>query len=374
MSSSAFVTGSAACRPRFTIGIYPAVSLHEARKATGRVREQVRNGIDPQAERRASRAAPGGNDLGELADVYLEKYAKRAKSSWRNDEGLLRHARAVWAERPAASIVRQDVARLLLSVADRAPVSANRLRSVLAKLFSWATDNALLSESPVIGTKKPAKESRGKTRTLSDAEIKLLWPAFDRVRASPGTAAAFRIMLLLGQRPGETAGMATDELHDLDNPRAALWSIPAHRMKGRRAHLVPLPLFACSIIRAELAQRPGAEFVFASRFLDRVRLARHTGPIAARLKADKPTPHDLRRTTISGLSKLGISREDRMAVVAHAYSDTHSVYDQHDRLREKRRALEIWEQHVRMVITGEPAGRAEAEVVTLPSRLRGHGS
>ena len=33
-------------RRRFTIGIYPAVSLHEARKAAGRVREQVRNGVD----------------------------------------------------------------------------------------------------------------------------------------------------------------------------------------------------------------------------------------------------------------------------------------------------------------------------------------
>ena len=42
----------------------------------------------------------------------------------------------------------------------------------------------------------------------SDDEIKLLWPAFDRVGASPGTAAAFRVLLLSGQRPGEVAGMA----------------------------------------------------------------------------------------------------------------------------------------------------------------------
>ena len=117
-------------RPRFTIGLYPVVSLHEGRKVTGRVREQVRNGIDPQAERRASRAAPAGMTFGELANTYLEKYAKRSKSSWRNDENLLRDAHAVWGKRLAASIVRQDVARLLLSVADRAPVTANRLRSV----------------------------------------------------------------------------------------------------------------------------------------------------------------------------------------------------------------------------------------------------
>ena len=171
-----------------------------------------------------------------------------------------------WGKRLAASIVRQDVARLLLSVADRAPVTANRLRSVLVKLFNWAVDNALLDNSPATGTRKPTKESRGKTRTLSDAEIKLLWPAFDRVRAHAWNAAAFRILLLSGKRPGEVVGMAADELHDLDDPRAALWSIPAWRMKGRRPHLVPLPPLACSIIRGELARRENPEFVFASRY------------------------------------------------------------------------------------------------------------
>ena len=91
-----------------------------------------------------------------------------------------------------------------------------------------------------------------------------------------GPQLRFGVLLLLGQRPGEVAGMAIDELHDLDDPSAALWSIPAHRMKGRRPHLVPLPPLACSIIRGELARREDAEFVFASRFLDRDRLARHT--------------------------------------------------------------------------------------------------
>ena len=54
-------------------------------------------------------------------------------------------------------------------------MTANRLRSVLVKMFGWAVDNALLDNNPVLGTKKPTKESRGKTRTLNDAETRLLW-------------------------------------------------------------------------------------------------------------------------------------------------------------------------------------------------------
>ena len=60
-----------------------------------------------------------------------------------NDEGL-RHARRVWGRREAASITRQDVARLLFDVVTRGPVLANRLRSVLLKMYSWASDAALL--------------------------------------------------------------------------------------------------------------------------------------------------------------------------------------------------------------------------------------
>ena len=85
--------------------------------------------MTPKPNAAHSASAPAGMSFNELVDTYLAKYAKRSKSSWKNDEGLLRKAREVWGKLPAASITRQDVAKLLLDVADRAPVSANRLRS-----------------------------------------------------------------------------------------------------------------------------------------------------------------------------------------------------------------------------------------------------
>ena len=154
-------------------------------------------------------------------------------------------------------------------------------------------------------------------------------------------------------------------------------------MKSRKPHIVPLSAFAVSILQAEMARQRDAEgaepeFVFASRAAHRTQLARHSlsqamrrvitglvadGPdrdVIARLKSDPPTPHDLRRTCATGLSKLKIPREDRLAVLAHSYDDVHGVhYDQHDRLDEKRAALGAWERHLRKVIAGEPDGGAE---------------
>ena len=83
----------------------------------------------------------------------------------------------------------------------------------------------------------------------------------------------------------------------------------------------------------------------------------------ARLKADPPTPHDLRRTVGTGLSRLGIPREDRQAVLAHTFSDIHGTYDRYDRLREKRVALEAWERHVLDVLGDER--RPDAKIVPL---------
>jgi integrase len=84
----------------------------------------------------------------------------------------------------------------------------------------------------------------------------------------------------------------------------------------------------------------------------------------ANLKADRPTPHDLRRTLATGLARLGIPRDDRLAVLAHSYGDVHEVYDQFERLPQKRAALEAWERHVRKVTADQPVDD-EGEVLPL---------
>jgi integrase len=131
-------------------------------------------------------------------------------------------------------------------------------------------------------------------------------------------------------------------------------------------------------VAAEVARQRDAnpeskpEFVFASKFAERARLARHSlsqalgriiedldengddADTVAKLKADRPTPHDLRRTLATGMARLGIPRDDRLAVLAHSYGDVHEIYDQYERLPQKRTALEMWERHLRKVIAGQP--------------------
>jgi integrase len=360
-------------RPRIFLGTYPLMGLVAGRDAANRVQEQVRSGLDPQAERHAKRAA-SQLSFDELVALYLTRYAMKTKASWRLDQRhLTRDVSPHWAKRPAASILRPDINKLLFGLAERAPIGANRTKAILSKLFSWSVDNGLLDNNPMLGVKNPTREGRGKTRVLSDQEIRLLWSAVDTAEALPGIATALRLILVLGQRPGEVAGMAVDELHDLDDVGRALWSIPAFRMKARKGHLVPLPSLARELILTELARPRRSMFVFEGRFARQ--MARNSLSVALRqiidglddkegasLKAIRPTPHDLRRSAISGMSRIGVPRDDRMAVAAHSHGDVHEIYDRHDRLDEKRLALQRWQNYLRKVIAGEPGG---AEIVPL---------
>lgn len=361
---------------RLKLGRYPETGLSKARSLAESHRVGVAAGSDPQGERRQKRQAERhAFTFGDLADEYINRYAKPNKTSWQNDQLYLRaHVLPKWKALKAAKITRADVAALLDSIASTAPTSANRTQSILSKLFNWAVESALVPANPVAGMKKRAKE-RAKERTLSPDEIRLLWPAFDSGKVTGDMAAALRFLLLTGQRPGEVAGLRIEEVIEEATGAGPRAEIPASRMKGGKPHVLPLAPMALDLVGLQLKQKTKTqEHVFPSKFTDRGPIARHSlsqglkriidaltsandceATTIARLRGDPPTPHDFRRTLATGLGALGVSYEDRRAVTAHVAGDVHGVhYDKYDRLAEKRRALEAWESYVAALINATP--------------------
>ena len=358
---------------RITLGKLADLPLSEARERATRYRVQVSDGEDPQKTRVQKRELSRNVlTFDRLADRYLDEYAKPNKASWKNDEIYLKRPRAKWVNKPVSEIRRRDVIDLLDEIKASAPVSANRTQSILSGMFNWAVDGELLPANPAAGLKKRAKETP-KDRVLSDAEVRVLWTALKAPNeVSQDVADALRLLLLTGQRPGEIAGMVQPELVSFDIADAARWEIPASRMKARRSHIVPLAPMARGLLETVLRRREAdgdGESVFASKFASRTTLARHslsqglarliaaldiTGPEAGAIKSLKehpPTPHDFRRTVGTGLAALGVLREDRRAVLAHVEGDVHGVhYDKYERIKEKRAALEAWENHVAALI------------------------
>ena len=235
---------------RLGLGRYPEVGLALARARGEEKRVEVAGGADPQGERKATREVERrALTFNALADAFLEPYACVHKASWRNDELYLKvHVRPVWGEKKAKTIGRADAAALLDAIARTAPTSANRVQSVLSKLFNWSIGSAFWKSIPVAQMRKRAKEVP-KDRTLSSDEICVLWRAIEEGPISESVADALKMVLLTGLRPGEIAGTALAELVDIEIDGHARLEISAARMKSRRPHITPLAPLALSIVR-----------------------------------------------------------------------------------------------------------------------------
>ena len=178
------------------------------------------------------------------------------------------------------------------------------------------------------------------------------------------------MLLLTGQRRGEVAGMRWDEL-DLEK---ALWSLPASRTKNRKTHEVPLSDAAVAVIR-EMPRR--GPYIFTMSGVRPVgNYGRGKAAIDQAFDQDLPrwTFHDLRRTAVSGMARLGIPLAVIEKVVNHtsgSFAGIVGVYQRHSFADEKRKGaggvVEV--RAVATAASGE-RGAAAGSAVTQDDRTK----
>ncbi len=362
-------TGRTAPFRRYTIGAVGKIAPDAARTQAKALLGSVANGADPAADKRARRPKTDQINFDTLAQRYLDEYAKPNKSSWKNDEGYLKRARAEWRTHPATEITDDDVAELLDEIAETAPVSANRTQSVLHKMFSWAKQpgRKLVNQNPVADLERRGGKEYSRTRVLTDSEIKTLWWGLEHpnLPAEPGTALALKLVLTSMVRPYQAAGARVNELSDLDG--LAAYNMPPNRVKKRREVIVPLSELAVEVIDAAISFE-GQEVVFPSKFGDGgVSIARASLSQALNgkkkekrvgirefLGMDHFTTHDLRRTAATIARRGGAPRPDVKALLDHVNGDVTEVYDKYDMLAEKRAVADILASELRKIVGTKP--------------------
>jgi integrase len=337
---------------RVTLGTLENLDAAAARQRAKNVLSRVHLGGDPQVEKTEKRAE-AAETLGSVVDSYLKRHAaKRLKAGTFTD--VERYLRRHWGpllETPARKITRASVASRLADIAEESGgYAANRARAALNALYSWAIAEGLTDVNPVVGTRKPVDEV-ARDRVLTDAELVVVWN-----EAGDGDFGAIvRLLILTGQRREEVAAMTWDEV-GLD---AATWRIAGDRTKNARAHEVPLSSLALEILR--MRERSGRALIFGSR----------EGPFSgwskAKLSLDSrvsdllgraPAPwrlHDIRRTVATGMADLGVQPHVIEAVLNHISghkAGVAGVYNRASYANEKRRALDLWAEHVASLADG----------------------
>jgi integrase len=295
---------------------------------------EVIRGKDVAAKKRAGRQSA---TFGALAERYLEEHAKRKNKSWREPDKLVRrYLLPAWDGLSAASITRSDVRALVGKI--NAPVQANQVLAAASAIFTWTVRQEIVPFNPCRGVERNATTSRD--RVLSDSELPLFWRAFNEA-GMPGVA--LKVLLLTGQRPGEVARMRHEHI------TAGWWTLPGapdaatgwRGTKNAQSHRVWLPTMVRDIL-ADLGNADDSGFVFGKvpRLTDAMRA------ICARLGVPRATPHDLRRTHGSTVTRLGFGREAMNRVQNHKEGGVTDVYDRHSYSDENMRVMEAVAAHL----------------------------
>jgi len=242
---------------KLSIGEYgraPAgVPLEAARKCRDEAAGLLRQGIDPAMRKRQKKAAQAeslANTFGGLADELLARKKREgvAAVTASKVEWLLGIAKASLGSLPIDSITAGEVLRVLQPLeAEGKLETARRLRSVIGAVFRLAVVTARAPNDPTQALKGAIVAPKVKSRAAITDPVAFgtLLRAIDGFKGQPTTKASLQLLAMLACRPGELRYATWAEL-DLDS---AVWSIPAERMKMRRAHRIPIPAQAVAILK-----------------------------------------------------------------------------------------------------------------------------
>jgi integrase len=335
---------------KHTLGSYPALSLKDARELGSKALRAVAEGRDPGREKIEARSAHI-DSVDSVVAEFLERHVRRSnrpRTAKETERLLRRHVLPRWHGRLIRDITRRDIIDVLDRVVDGgAPVVANRVLAATRKMFNWALARDILSVSPCAGVKPPTEE-QARDRVLDDSELALVWQAADKVGYPFGPMV--QLLALTGQRRDEVAKMRWAEV----DYEKRLWTLPRERVKTNRPHEIPLSNAATSILKA-VPRLVGSSFVFTT---NGVAPSSNYAQNKKKLDALVPTElrhwtlHDLRRSTASGMAKLGVNLPVIEKVLNHvsgSFAGIVAVYQRHDFADEKRKALELWGRHIQQL-------------------------
>jgi integrase len=347
---------------------YPWLKLADARKLGGEVLSDIAAGIHPKqrarqvaeqkaAAERAERAREA-NSFASVAEQFIERHVSRKKTARAIEQLVRRELIARWERRPIAEIGRRDVIYMLEEIAAASPSAARQAWIYTQRLFRWALnrDAYELMASPCdrVSITDLIGSPKARERVLDPSELQAIWQVTE---AGEYPFDPFvRLLIVLGCRRGELAGMRHDEV-DLVG---GVWHLPGDRTKNERPRTVPLPEQAVAILNSlptfsgpyvfttTSGNRPISGFTKLKERLDR-RLAEKSPPGIIPW-----TLHDIRRTMRTHLSALPISGTVAELMIGHKQRGIRAVYDRYQYLEEQRAGFELWAARLRDIVEPVP--------------------
>lgn len=251
-----------------SIGVYPDVSLAQARKAKEQARAMVAESIDPseakQEEKRLRREAKG-HTFEKVGTDFLNKQRKEGKSAatLSKTEYHLKLANRDFGRKPVTEITAPMILKTLRKVEAKGNYeTAHRLRARIGSVFRYAVASGIAETDPTYALRDALiRPTRVHRAAITDPKaLGALMRQVDGFDGQATTRTALKLLAILAQRPGEIRQAKWEEF----NLEECVWSIPAAKMKMRRDHNVPLPAQAITLLHELKEMGYNGEYLFPS--------------------------------------------------------------------------------------------------------------
>jgi len=306
---------------RLKIGVHGQITTEEARALARKHLASVAHGEDPSSQKQETKELPLIKDL---AQNYLERHAgsKKQPKSLKEDKRMIEKIiLPALGNQQVKHISRRTIESLHLQM-EKTSTQANRVLSLLSKMFNFAIKWGWRSDNPIQGIQRYHEEKRDVW--LRDQELSRFWEVIDHYPTRPA-ALAVKILIYTGARKNELL-KATWNQFDLEK---GVWTKPAHFTKQNKQHHIPLSEQTVEALKTlQSLNTQNSPFLFPGptgdkplddikRFWNKVRKEADIGDTRI---------HDLRHTYASHLVSSGLSLSIVGKLLGHTQASTTQRY------------------------------------------------
>ncbi len=353
---------------RLAFGVYPGVSLKDARALATKARKVLADGNDPGEQKRSEKVKAAHESVNTLEAVsrdWLAHQATRwgATTTKRILASLEVDIFKPLGARPLASVKPGEIMAAVKKIEARgASEQAGRVLQRVKSVFRWAVIHERIAVNPMLDL-VPSEVLKPRTvqhrAAMTDKELPVFLPKLEAYEGDYTTAQGLRLLILTATRPGETRGAQWAEF-DLD---AALWTIPAERMKMKIEHRVPLSTQAIQVLRNMQAVSGGGVLVFPSPFYPSKQLSDSTfnSALARMGYKSTATAHGFRALFSTVANECGWNPDVIERQLAHAEkNEVRAAYHRSTYMKDREALMQWWADYL--------DGRKAGNVVKMPQR------
>jgi integrase len=287
----------------------------------------------------------------EVARDWWERYmlggcAAYAKESWRN---LERDVMPKLGDKPLKKIDAPMILKILRNVESRGTLEvARKIKSHISQIMRYGIACGITYTNPArdLGWALAPKKSKPRAAITEPRQIGLLMREIEGYKVKKRRC-MLKLIALVFVRPGELCQAEWNEIEW----EAALWRIPAHKMKMKRPHIVPLSRQAQDVLRELRTLTGDNQWLFPSRWDKTKHEKGRVLHIAIRHMGYEGimTAHGFRAMAATTLSEQGWPSEAIERQLAHADKNAvRAAYQRSELLNERRKMLQAWADYLDM--------------------------